>query len=116
MPQKDLYVTPKVSCFSFKYVIKATEMFHGKRKQISGAKSGSDPLQSASLRALFYPISIMSHISTKDSGMLYLTKNAKTNNDIAGYHLVIHRVITLRCPKRTFILSQKYHVLVSNML
>ena len=32
IPQKDLHVTPKVSCFSFKYVLKATEKFHGKRK------------------------------------------------------------------------------------
>ena len=32
IPQKDLYITPKVSYFSFKYVIKATEMFHAKRK------------------------------------------------------------------------------------
>ena len=32
MPQKDLYIAPKELCFSFKYVIKATEMFHGKQK------------------------------------------------------------------------------------
>ena len=71
MPQKDLHVTPKVSCFSFKYVIKATEVFHGKQKltYISGAKPGSDLLQSAGSRALFYPISIMPKISTKDSGI-----------------------------------------------
>ena len=30
----------------------------------------------------------MPQISTEDSGILQLTKNAKTNNDIAGYHLV----------------------------
>ena len=62
----------KVSCFSFKYVIKATEMFHGKQKltYISGAKPGSDPPQSAGSRAFFYPISIMPQISTKDSGIL----------------------------------------------
>ena len=55
--------------------------------------------------------------------MLQLTKNAETNN-IAGYHLVSRRVISTlldvqhvyRCPKRTFILPQKYHVLVSNVL
>ena len=43
-------------------------MFHRKRKltQISGAKPGSDPLQSAGSRALFYPISIMPQISTED--------------------------------------------------
>ena len=54
------------------YVIKATEMFHGKRKltKISGAKPGSDPLQSAGSRALFYSISIMSQISTEDSGII----------------------------------------------
>ena len=32
MPQNDLLVTPKVSCFSFKYVIKTTEMPYGKQK------------------------------------------------------------------------------------
>ena len=60
----------------------------------------------------------MPQISTKDSGILYLTKNAKTNNNIAGHHLVTRRVISTpsdvqrvyRCRKRTFILSQKYHV------
>ena len=52
---KNLYITPKVSRFSFKYVIKATEMFHAKRKltYISGAKPGSDPLQSSVSRTLF---------------------------------------------------------------
>ena len=72
MPQKDLHVTLEVSCFSLKHVNKATEMFHGQRKltKISGAKPGSDPLQSAGSRALFYPISIMPQISTKDSGIL----------------------------------------------
>ena len=63
---------PKVSRFSFKYVIKATEMFHVKRKltYISGANPGWDPLQSSGSRALLYPISIMAQISTKDSGIL----------------------------------------------
>ena len=32
MPQNDLLVTPKVSYFSFKYVIKTTEMPYGKQK------------------------------------------------------------------------------------
>ena len=64
----------------------------------------------------------MPQISTKDFGILQLTKNAKTNNDIAGHHLVSHRISTpsdvqrvYRYPKRTFILPQKY-VSVSNML
>ena len=35
------------------------------------------PLQSARLRALFYPINIMTQISTKDSDILQLTKNEK---------------------------------------
>ena len=64
----------------------------------------------------FYPISIMPKISTEDSGILYLTRNAKTNNNIAGHHLVSRRVIpapldvqsVYRCPKKTFILPQKY--------
>ena len=80
-------------------------------------------MQSVGSRALFYPISIMPQISTKDAGILQLTKNAEINN-IAGYHLVSRRVISTpldvqhvyRCPKRTFILPQKYHVLVSNVL
>ena len=75
---------------------------------------GSDLLQSAVSSALFYPISIMLQISTKDSGILYLTKIAKTNNDIADFHLVSRRVISTssdvhhvyRCPKRTFTLPQ----------
>ena len=94
------------------YVIKATEMFHVKRKltKISVTKPGSHPLQSAGSRALFYPISIMPQFSTKDSGILQLTKNVQTNNNMAGYHLVSCRVISTpldvhrlyRCPKRTF--------------
>ena len=61
-------------------------MFNRKPKLtwISGVKPGSDPLKSAGSRASFYPISIMPQISTEDSGKLQLTKNAKTNNDIAG--------------------------------
>ena len=63
-------------------------------------------------QALFYPISIMPQISTEDSGILYLTRNAKNNNNIAGHHLVSRRVIAApsdvqsvyRCPKRNFIL------------
>ena len=66
----------------------------------------------------------MPQISTEDSEILWLTKNAKTNNNIAGYHLVSRRVISTpldvqrvyRCPKKTFILHQKYHASVSNML
>ena len=89
-----------------------------------GVKTRSDPQQNAGSRALFYPISIMPQISTKDSGILQLTKNAKTNNNIAGHHVVSRRVISTssdvqrvyRCPKRTCILPQKYHVSVSNML
>ena len=50
--------------------------------------------QSGGTRALFYPISIIPQIATEDSGILQLTKNAKTNNKIAGYHLVSHRVIS----------------------
>ena len=73
-------------------------------------------LQSAGSRALFYPISIMTQISTKDSGMLQLTKSAKADKNIVGYHLVSHRVISTlsdvhrvyRSLKRTFILPQKY--------
>ena len=65
----------------------------------------------------------MPKISTEDSGILQLTKNAKTNNNTAGYHLVSRRVISApsdvhrvyRCPKRTFILPQKHHVSVTNM-
>ena len=30
----------------------------------------------------------MPQISTEDSGILKLTKNAETNNNIVGYHLV----------------------------
>ena len=35
----------------------------------------------------------MLQITTEDSGILYLTKNAKTNNNMAGYHSVSRRVI-----------------------
>ena len=66
----------------------------------------------------------MPQISTEDSGILLLTKNAKTNNNIAGYHLVSHRVISApsdvksvyRSPKKTFILLKKYHISVLDML
>ena len=66
----------------------------------------------------------MPQISTKDSGILYLTKNAKTNKNIASYHLVCRRVISTaldvqrvyRYPQKTFILPKKCHVSVSNML
>ena len=68
-------------------------MLYRKRKQISGTKPGSDPLLSAGSRALFYPISNMPQISIKDSGILLPTKNAKTNNNIASFHLVSHPVI-----------------------
>ena len=88
-----------------------------KRKltQISGTKPGSDPLQSAGSRALFYPISIMPQISTEDSGILQLTKNAKTNNNTAGYHLVSLREISTpsdaqlvyRCPKKDLHITPK---------
>ena len=72
-------------------------MLHRKRKltQISGTKPGSDPLKSAGSRALFYPLRIMPEISTEDSGILQLTKNAKTNNNIAGYHLVSRHEISI---------------------
>ena len=66
---------------------------------------------------------IMLQISIKDSGILWLIKNAKINNNIAGYHLVSCRVISTLsdvqhvygCCERTFILPPKY-VSVSNML
>ena len=88
------------------------------------AKPGSDSLQNAGSKALFYPISIMPQISTEDSGILQLIKNEKTNNNITGYHLVSRRVISAtsdvqcvyRSPKRTFILPEKYHISVTNML
>ena len=62
----------------------------------------------------------MPQISTDDSDILLL----KTNNNIAGYHLVSRHVIStpsdVQCvygwPKRTFILPQKYQVSDSNML
>ena len=46
---------------------------------------------------------------------LTLTKNEKTNNNIAGYHLVSHHVISTpsdvqcvyRCSKKTFTLPKK---------
>ena len=64
----------------------------------------------------------MPQISTKDSGVLKLTKNAKTNNNIEGYHLSSRRLISApsdvqlvyRCPKRTFILPQKTSCFSSN--
>ena len=125
MPQKNLHVTPKVSCFCSKYVIKATEIIHVKRKltESSGAKPGSDFLQSSGSIALFYPISIMPQISTKDSGILCISKNAKTNHNIMGYHVVSGRLISTssdiqhvyRCPKRIILFPEK-HVSVSNML
>ena len=82
------------------------------------------PQQIALSRALCYPICTMPQISTKDSGILQLTKNAKTNNNIAGYHLVSRRVISAtsdvqcvyRSPKRSFILPKNFHVSVTNML
>ena len=47
-------------------------MFLRKRKltEISWAMPGSDPVQSAWSRALFYPISIMPQVSNEDSGKL----------------------------------------------
>ena len=56
----------------------------------------------------------MSQISTEDSGIFQLTKNAKTNNNVAGDHLVSLCVICTpsdvqllyRCPKGPFILLQ----------
>ena len=41
-----------------------------KKKKKSGAKPGSDTLESAGSRALFYPISIIPEISTKAFGIL----------------------------------------------
>ena len=66
----------------------------------------------------------MLQIFTGDSFILTLTENAKTNNNIAGYHLVSRRVISTpsdvqlvyRCPKRSLILPPKYHASVLNML
>ena len=44
MTQKDLLITPKVSCFSFKYVIIATLMSHRKRKhKFQGPSLGQTP-------------------------------------------------------------------------
>ena len=37
----------------------------------------------------------MPKISTKHSGILQQTKNANTNNNIAGYHVVSRRVISI---------------------
>ena len=73
------------------------------------------PLQISGSRILFYPIRIMPQISTEDSGMLQLTKNAKTNNNIVGYHLVSRRVISTLsdvqhvygCPKKDFHITPK---------
>ena len=56
----------------------------------------------------------MPQISSKDSGILWLFKNAKTKTKIAGYYLVSRRVISThsdvqlvyRCPKRILILPQ----------
>ena len=47
-------------------------MCHKKRKltKISGVKPGTDPLQSAESRTLFYPKSIMLQIFTEDSVIL----------------------------------------------
>ena len=44
-------------------------MFHKKRKltQMSGAKPGTDPPQSARSSTLFYPINIRLQILTEDS-------------------------------------------------
>ena len=87
-------------------------------------QAGSTPLQSAGSGTLFYLISIMLQLFTEDFGILQLAENAKTNSNIAGYHLVSRRLISTpsdvqlvyRCPKRSFILPPKYHVLVSNIL
>ena len=65
MPQKDLHITPKVSYFSFKYVIKYVIKTNINFRGQALVK----PLQSAGSRALFYPISIMSQISNEDSGI-----------------------------------------------
>ena len=51
-------------------------------------------------------------------------KNAKTNSNVVGHHLVSRRVISTpsdvqrvyRCPKRTFTLPPKYNVSVSMLL
>ena len=66
----------------------------------------------------------MPQICAENPGILQLTKNAKTNNNIVSYHLVSRRVISThsdvqhvhRCLTRTFILPQKYLVSVSNVL
>ena len=65
----------------------------------------------------------MPQISTKDSGIVQLSKNAKTNNNIADYHVASCRVISTssdvqrvyRCTKRAFLLPPKY-VSISNIL
>ena len=96
MPQKDLHIIPKMSWFSFKYVIKATEIFYCKTKININFRSQAwvRPLQSAGSRTLFYPTSITPQVCTKDSGILQLIKIAETNNNIAGHHLVSRRAIS----------------------
>ena len=37
----------------------------------------------------------MPQISTEGFDIFWLTKTAKTDNNIAGYHLVSHRVISI---------------------
>ena len=64
------------------------------------------------------------HATYSYSGLLQLIKNAKTNNNIVDYNLVSRRVIltisyvqrVYICSKRTFILPQKQHVSILNML
>ena len=62
---------PQKPCFSFVYVIKATEMVHIKRKhKFQGPNLGQIPCNVLVQGALIYPISIIPQISTKGSGVL----------------------------------------------
>ena len=61
---------------------------------------------------LFYPISIMPQISIKDSGILQLTKNAKTDNNIAGYHVFSCRVISTYSDVQHLDLSITYKICI----
>ena len=65
-------------------------MFHRKRKltKISGAKPGSDPPIKYWVKGFILPHMYHDPNFYEDSGLLQLTKNSKTKNNIAGYHLL----------------------------
>ena len=55
----------------------------------------------------------MPQISTKDSGILELIKNSKTNNNIVGYHVVSRRVISSSSQMFSVCIdTQKWHIIV----